>query len=66
MALIGHCLDYLRQVVQCHGDTTPLSVYYPDETSGYAFDHAVTHQCRKFDKIYDWAVEHAADVHIEG
>ncbi|KAF4635929.1 hypothetical protein G7Y89_g2162 [Cudoniella acicularis] len=61
----NHCLDYLRQVVQCHGDTTPLSVYYEKTHSGYAFDHAVTHSCRNFDKIYDWAAENAADLHIE-
>ncbi|KAH8655086.1 hypothetical protein BGZ60DRAFT_347907, partial [Tricladium varicosporioides] len=53
----NHCLDYLRQVIQCHGDTTPLSVYYEKSSSGYAFNHAVTHSCRNFDSIYNWAVE---------
>ncbi|KAF2251127.1 hypothetical protein BU26DRAFT_563073 [Trematosphaeria pertusa] len=62
----NHCLDYLRQVIQCHGDITPLSVFYKPDKSNYAFDHAVTHSCRNFDKIYEWAVDHAANVHIEG
>ncbi|KAF2736570.1 hypothetical protein EJ04DRAFT_432782, partial [Polyplosphaeria fusca] len=61
-----HCLDYLRQVVQCHGDVTPLVVFYQEERGNYAFDHAVTHSCRKFERIYEWAVEHGADIHIEG
>jgi hypothetical protein len=47
-------------------DLTPLSVFYKEDKSNYAFDHAVTHSCRNFDKIYSWAVEHAANVHIEG
>ena len=62
----GHCLDYLRQVVQCHGDMTPLTLFYDSSQSGYSFNHAVVHECRNFDSIYSWAVEHSADLHIEG
>lgn len=55
-----------RRITYCKLDITPLSVFYKPDKSNYAFDHAVTHSCRNFDKIYEWAVDHAANVHIEG
>jgi len=60
-----HCLDYLRQVVMCHGDLTPLAFWYDGSDAGYSFDHAVTHSCRNFDAIYDWAVQQGSELHIE-
>ncbi|KAI0146668.1 hypothetical protein BJ166DRAFT_629195 [Pestalotiopsis sp. NC0098] len=61
----SHCIDYMRQVVQCHGDLTPISFWYEGTEVGYSFDHAVVHQCRNFDSIYKWAVERGSELHIE-
>lgn len=54
---IKHCLDYLRQAVMCHADTT---MEYREEdketrqlgTSGYS-----AHRCRDFRAAHDFAEE---------
>lgn len=51
-----HCIDHLRQVVQCGGDLSPAPFY---AWKGFAFAIATgkTHTCRKFDKIREWMSE---------
>ena len=58
--LLDHCLDYLRQVVQCQSDLTPLTYepYEPKNTSIPVF--GTPHTCRNFTKIHEWAMENKA------
>lgn len=51
-----HCIDYLRQVLMCHGDVTPITHFY-HETRMRNFwpNFTVPHTCRKWDKIVAWA-----------
>ncbi|EME84583.1 uncharacterized protein MYCFIDRAFT_133959 [Pseudocercospora fijiensis CIRAD86] len=50
-----HCIDYLRQSIQCHGDLTPIVQTWQPDLHAYAASQRTVHQCRNFDKIWDWA-----------
>ena len=50
-----HCIDYFRQVIQCHSDLTPL-LFWRYNGESYLPDLTEYHQCRKFDDVYEWAV----------
>ncbi|KAL7798029.1 hypothetical protein V8C37DRAFT_418521 [Trichoderma ceciliae] len=50
-----HCIDYLRQVIMCNGDLTPITFEYNAEIQGYLARHSIAHQCRNFDAIFHWA-----------
>ena len=50
-----HCLDYLRQVIMCHGDLTPIIFEWNTRIDGYVAHHNTLHTCRSFDAIFDWA-----------
>ncbi|CAN8099826.1 unnamed protein product [Discula destructiva] len=54
---IDHCLDYLRQALQCASDLTPLTYQY-SQTRGRRYPiFGAVHTCRNFDAIHDWAVK---------
>lgn len=49
-----HCLDVLRESVQCHGDLT-LIPYRPDKNSSYYYSDSIQlHTCRNFDELRHW------------
>ncbi|PVH93996.1 hypothetical protein DM02DRAFT_540374, partial [Periconia macrospinosa] len=50
-----HCIDYLRQVIMCHGDLTPVIHEWRPELHAYAAQQDTIHQCRSFEKIWQWA-----------
>lgn len=55
-----HCIDYLRQVIMCHSDVTPITHSerpkpYNPVLSPWRPNFAVPHTCRNFWKIHDWA-----------
>ncbi|KXH46447.1 hypothetical protein CNYM01_08477 [Colletotrichum nymphaeae SA-01] len=47
--------DYLRQVIECHGDMTPITFEWIPEIHGFIAHHSTEHQCRNFDDIFQWA-----------
>ncbi|KAE8369712.1 hypothetical protein BDV27DRAFT_152793 [Aspergillus caelatus] len=55
---ISHCLDYLRQALQCAGDT---SLEFVTEISGEAVVDGLDwpHECRSWDSIWDYATDRA-------
>ena len=55
MPSTDHCIDYLRQVVMCHGDLTPITFEWISEINGYIAHHSTEHRCRDFNVIYGWA-----------
>lgn len=56
---LDHCIDVLRQSVQCTSDITP-NVYQLNPRQGeITARSAVAHECRNFDKIQQWAKDHA-------
>lgn len=50
---IDHCLDQLRQAIQCHGDLSPVPLYnHPGVPIGLGVGQ--THTCRKWEPIREW------------
>ncbi|KAI1126938.1 hypothetical protein F5Y10DRAFT_266649 [Nemania abortiva] len=50
-----HCLDYLRQVIMCHGDLTPITFEWNEEVNGYLAHHGDIAKCRNFERVFHWA-----------
>lgn len=50
---MDHCIDQLRQTIQCSGDLTPVALYF-SEGSDLGIGRSATHTCRSFDKIHSW------------
>lgn len=56
-----HCLDYIRQGIQCQADLTPLLFKWDEPTGNVLPEFGITHTCRNWDKIHAWAKERKAD-----
>ncbi|CEJ55178.1 hypothetical protein PMG11_01449 [Penicillium brasilianum] len=54
---IDHCIDYLRQGIQCSADLTPLGYEWNEEYQVPFPLFKEKHTCRNFDKIKSWAME---------
>ncbi|KAI0202340.1 hypothetical protein F4808DRAFT_458939 [Astrocystis sublimbata] len=52
---MDHCIDYLRQVLMCHGDTTPVNQKWFDAARRYGPDFETLHTCRPFDELVAWS-----------
>ncbi|KAF2736572.1 hypothetical protein EJ04DRAFT_432905 [Polyplosphaeria fusca] len=56
---LSHCVDYLRQVLMCHGDLTPISLVRRDGVAKgeppYRPDFSIRHTCRRWEKIWEFA-----------
>ncbi len=48
-----HCLDYIRQALQCHADTN--LEYRVSGTGDAAFTGYSVHECRDFDRVFRFA-----------
>ncbi|EME78177.1 uncharacterized protein MYCFIDRAFT_33909, partial [Pseudocercospora fijiensis CIRAD86] len=57
---IDHCIDYLRQYVQCNADLTPM---YAEWLGAYrlVLKPYATHTCRDFSRIRDWIEENVQE-----
>ncbi|KAJ5394014.1 uncharacterized protein N7487_011655 [Penicillium crustosum] len=56
---VDHCIDMLRQYLMCAGDVGIVTMNWVEKFGIYP-DFSTQHKCRKFDKIVEWADEHAA------
>lgn len=56
---LGHCFDYLRQAVMCAGDMSlePAAEYKDTGIKGVD-GWKTKHQCRNYQKVYDYAAQH--------
>ncbi|KAF2102913.1 hypothetical protein NA57DRAFT_71898 [Rhizodiscina lignyota] len=54
---LDHCLDFIRQVVQCHGDLTPMTWYWSEAINRTVLKPERAHTCRNWNKIQGWAME---------
>jgi len=50
---MDHCLDQLRQSIQCHGDLSPVPLYW---WQGFPIAFGISHEhtCRKWEPIREW------------
>ncbi|KAM7220099.1 protein of unknown function (DUF3328) domain containing protein [Rhypophila decipiens] len=66
-AHLAHCVDYLRQVLMCHGDLTPITLRYNQTTDFVEPNFRIRHTCRNFDMIWDFAAKgNRSGISIEG
>ncbi|CAG8976559.1 hypothetical protein HYALB_00010201 [Hymenoscyphus albidus] len=56
MLHIDHCIDHIRQTLQCFSDTAPTSFFY-HPTKGNNPSPWGTHMCKNFDNLKEWSVE---------
>ncbi|KAF5874021.1 putative tat pathway signal sequence protein [Botrytis fragariae] len=58
---IDHCINHLRQVIQCHGDLTPAPLVpasrYASKKGWIMPDFDVVHTYRDFKAIREWSTE---------
>ncbi|KAF2104613.1 hypothetical protein NA57DRAFT_70820 [Rhizodiscina lignyota] len=54
---IDHCIDYLRQAIQCQGDLTPLYYYKIHDPEATIPIFGGEHTCRNFGAIDRWALD---------
>ncbi|KAK1992172.1 hypothetical protein LX36DRAFT_685043 [Colletotrichum falcatum] len=52
---IGHCINHLRQAIQCHGDLTPME--WKLVGNKIILNTQTHHTCRDFDRILEWAAK---------
>jgi len=65
--MLAHCVDYLRQVLMCHGDLTPITLFYNESTDFVVPNFRIKHTCRNFAKIWDFAAKrNRSGISIEG
>ncbi|KAI8633231.1 hypothetical protein F5Y19DRAFT_490406 [Xylariaceae sp. FL1651] len=50
---IGHCINHLRQSIQCHSDLTPMQ--WTRAGNKIILSTKTPHTCRNFEKIHAWA-----------
>jgi hypothetical protein len=61
MCPADHCLNHLRQVVQCHMDLIPVRTAYFEEMNTEVGDFDQVHMCRDIHKLRHWMdVKHSA------
>ena len=60
---LDHCIDSLRQLIMCRADATFQTYdWIPDLRIPWA-NFEVEHECINWDRVDDWAGEHAIDVY---
>jgi hypothetical protein len=58
---VDHCIDQLRQAIQCHSDMTPAPLFSVQTLRENTFlGHSVTHTCRDFEAVQRWKYERNA------
>ncbi|KAK2754681.1 hypothetical protein FQN54_006814 [Arachnomyces sp. PD_36] len=52
---VDHCIDMLRQAIQCHADTTLITFDWGGPGTPTEPNFCSTHACNNFEKINQWA-----------
>ncbi|KAF7326324.1 hypothetical protein MKEN_00485800 [Mycena kentingensis (nom. inval.)] len=55
---VSHCVDWIRQSIMCHGDTSVLVWQWNETKKVTAPKATVPHVCRKFEILKEWGKEH--------
>ncbi|KAJ7160629.1 hypothetical protein C8R43DRAFT_1176994 [Mycena crocata] len=56
---VSHCVDWIRQAIQCSSDTSVIVWQWDDTVKRNTFRGDVAHTCRSFEKIQEWAKSRA-------
>ena len=57
---IDHCIDSIRQSLTCNADISAITWSWDRMEQRYTPQATVSHVCKRFDKIREWAKAHAA------
>jgi len=57
-----HCIDYLRQTLQCSADITPAPVMYYPSADTRISNFEQVHTCRNFERLLEWVSEKGTEV----
>ncbi|MCJ1330069.1 hypothetical protein MMC10_006750 [Thelotrema lepadinum] len=57
-----HCIDILRQVIMCNGDTSLLTFHWVEGNPFPYPDFNTWHQCRDPEQILEWALRRQPDM----
>ncbi|KAL9126805.1 MAG: hypothetical protein Q9217_004200 [Psora testacea] len=60
-----HCIDNLRQNLMCKADVSLLTFDWVDNDRAPKPNFAIEHECHNWDRIEEWAKEHAFDIFDE-
>ena len=64
---MGHCFDYIRQALMCAGDTTlEQATVLPGRNVSTVDGWGIAHQCKRWDDMVDWTLEHHAPQDRDG
>ncbi|TQV93215.1 hypothetical protein V2A60_010350 [Cordyceps javanica] len=53
---IDHCIDAIRQFVQCHVDLTPINLVWSENKGGILPDFQQVHTCPSFQQAHEWVM----------
>lgn len=59
---MDHCIDSIRQSLMCSADVTPLTWTWDEEDQKLEPVATITHTCRDFDAVREWARENIVRV----
>ncbi|KAI0468033.1 hypothetical protein F4859DRAFT_492435 [Xylaria cf. heliscus] len=57
---VDHCIEILRETIQCQGDLTPVPHIWSPEKQMYIADTSLPHTCRDFEAMTKWQDERIA------
>ncbi|KAF4637013.1 hypothetical protein G7Y89_g1076 [Cudoniella acicularis] len=63
---IDHCLDIVRQSIQCRADTTIITYWWTDKSRVPETDFYGEHECINWDMFEAWADQHTVDIYVPG
>ncbi|KAL1859592.1 hypothetical protein VTK73DRAFT_7565 [Phialemonium thermophilum] len=59
---LDHCVDIIRQCLQCNADITPITFVWSDERQRALEEARMIHTCADFEAIHAWGVDHRMKV----
>lgn len=62
-SLVDHCIDYLRQIIMCNVDITPMTASWSTVANRPVSNFETQHTCRNFDKVKEWVVARSGHKH---
>jgi thiamine kinase-like enzyme len=54
--LKDHCIDAIRQYIQCHVDLTPINLVWSKTKGGILPDFNQAHTCRSHREAHEWVL----------
>lgn len=51
-----HCIDAIRQYIQCHMDMTPINLVWSENKGGILPDFRQTHTCKSYHEAHEWVL----------